>query len=465
MREIFLAKGLGVLLVALTPGCLAAQTRAGYSEVLRASEAEPPVPDAAVDAPTGAEEAQLAQEARLDTIMRLALSRNPDLLEARERVRAVAERVPAAARLPDLEFKYEQWGVPLGRPYALSDAQTLMFGLRQTFPALGSLDARSRVALEESQIALTARDARVQDIIAQVRRAYYAYYGADREYRIHLDHVDIAARIVDLARANYRAGRGSQQDVLRAIVELSRLHNDIAAIEQERKSSRVLLNTLMARAPDEPLGAPPDFEPSQVAARMDELENILTTKRPELVAAGRAVQRSEAALDVARSIAHWPSLMVGADYWYMPASEAPHAYGAMLSINLPWLNPAHRDEIREAEHTLAADRRALESTRNVALYQLRDAQARVEAARQSFTIIDRDLLAQAKQSYEAAQAAFAAGRSDALSLFDALRSCLQVRLERSRALARLETSLGDLGRAVGAEVGRVPAQPGGEHHE
>lgn len=435
------------------PACMASQTRSQYADLTRLADVSPEPPRSArVAEATADDERQLAQEVRLDTILRIALARNPDVQEAQERLRASLQRVPAASRLPDLEFKYEQWGVPLGRPYALGDAQTLMFGLRQTFPAPGSLGARSRAALEESQIALQTRNARAQDIVVQVRRAYYEYYRADREYRIHLEHVDIATRIVDLARTNYQAGRGTQQDVLRAIVELSRLHNDIAAIEQQKKSSRVLLNTLMARAPDAPLGAPPDFEPTQATARMDELERILETKRPELVAASRAVRRSEAGVDAARSTANWPSFMVGADYWYMPTTGSPHAYSAMVSVNLPWLNPRHREEVREAEHVLAADRKALESTRNVALYQLRDAQARYEAARESFTIIDRDLLPQAQQSYEVAQSAFAAGKGDALSLFDSLRSYLQVRLERSRALARLETSLADLERAVGTEV-------------
>ena len=62
-----------------------------------------------------------------------------------------------------------------------------------------------------------------------------------------------------------------------------------------------------------------------------------------------------------------------------------HAYGAMVAINLPWLSGRHRDEEREAEETLQAERHALESTQNTVRYELRDAAARVDSARQSFT--------------------------------------------------------------------------------
>ena len=56
---------------------------------------------------------------------------------------------------------------------------------------------------------------------------------------------------------------------------------------------------------------------------------------------------------------------------------------------------------------------------------------------------------QARRSLEATQAAYAAGHGDALGLLEALRSYLQVRIERVRALAELASSEADLKRAAG----------------
>jgi outer membrane protein TolC len=121
----------------------------------------------------------------------------------------------------------------------------------------------------------------------------------------------------------------------------------------------------------------------------------------------------------------------------------------MVAINLPWLSGRHAAEQRQAEEALQADRAALASTKNTVRYELRDAAARVDSARQSFNIIDQDLLAQAKRSLEATQAAYASGQGDAVGLLDALRSYLQVRIERVRALAELAASETDLERAAG----------------
>src|SRR5437868_5153943 len=111
-------------LVVLLHGCVAGRGRVDSSEFLRGERgvATPAPPAARL---TAADEAGLAKAARLEDIVRIVLARSPEIDEATGRVRAALERVPAAGRLPDPELEYEQWGVPLKRPYALDDAETL----------------------------------------------------------------------------------------------------------------------------------------------------------------------------------------------------------------------------------------------------------------------------------------------------------------------------------------------------
>lgn len=401
-------------------------------------------------------EADLTREARVDTIVRIALARNPEISEARSRTRASRERAPAASRLPDPEFKYELWGGPLLRPYALDEAQMHMFGLRQMFPAPGSRGAQAS-ALEEVGLAAGQMErARAQDIAARVRRAYAEYYRADRELQIHREHAAIAEQIVEFARAAYRAGRGSQQDVLRAAVELSRLHTDVARAERDRRSARALLNTLMARPIGAPLGPPAPPSGSSALPRANELEKRARA-RPEVVAAEHAVRSRDKEVEAAKAGGRWPSFMVGIDYQYMPLMDEPHGYGVMFTMSLPWLNPRYGEETRAAEATRDAERSVADSIRNTAHYELYDAVARAEAAQQSLVLIEREVLPQARQSFEAAQAAYRAGQGDSLALLDSLRSLLDVRIERERALAALSAAIADVDRAAGNDPFRSPS--------
>ncbi len=432
-------------------GLMAGAAVFALASVRLAAGAEPGGDDRAGAA---ADEASLAHEARLGPMVRLARARNPELQASRERALAAQARAAAEVHLPDTELKYEQWQVPLTAPLSLDRAGMLMVGLRQTFPPLGTRAARGRMADQDTAVLGEVLHARDRDIAVDVRRAYGQYWRAETEYRVHQEHVGLLAHIVDMARAHYQTGHVSQQDLLRLTVELSQLHNDVATLEQERHSSRAQLNLLMGRPPEAPLGPPPED-----AIRLDAPEassgaapTEVDERRPEIASAARMIQRQEAALEVAQRSARWPSVTVGADYWYLPQTESS-AYGAMVMIDLPWLNGRHRDEINEAEHALAAEHFALEAQRNQARFEVRDARVRVEAAAQAVRIIDGDLLPLARRSFESAEAAYEAGQGSALALLDAMRSYLQVRLERTRALSRLDASRADYQRAAGIDPG------------
>jgi outer membrane protein, heavy metal efflux system len=412
--------------------------------------AEPPRP---ATAPESAEAAALTREAQLEPMVRLALERNPDLAEDQARVAAARARTRQAGRLPELQLKYEQWGVPLRRPLAVRESNAVMAGVSVTLPPPGALAARARLAEQDRSAASASASTRRRDLRAQVRRAFAEYYRADREVALHREHVELTARLVGLARASYRTGHRAQQDVLRLSLELSRLHRDLAHIAQERISARSLLNALMNRPGDADLGPPADLEPAVVPPVPPDKE--LDMRRAEMAAARAALSRSEAALELARRERTWPSLTIGADYMYMPVMEDRHGYGVMLMLNLPWLSSGRGDAIEAAEHSASADRHALESVRNAVRYEVRDARARFEAARSTFDIIDQDLLPQARRNFETAQAGYGTGQGDAIALVDALRSYLDSRLDRLRGLVHLENAAADLARAV-EEKERTP---------
>ncbi len=394
-----------------------------------------------------ADEAELAREARLETVLRVARALSPDLREARERAAAARERPGAASALPEPELQAQLWQQPLRRPFDADAGGMVMAGLRQSFPAPGTLSARWRAARADAGAAAAAVASREQELLLQIRKALAEYALAEQEQLVHLDHMELTNRFVELARSSYQEGRLSKQAFLRASAELARVHADIAATAQARRASGAFLNTLMGRDPDAPLG-PARLEPPRATEfSLPEAEHDLD-RRPELVAAALAVERGQAQLDAARGAAAWPGFMVGADLGYMPM-DGTRTYTLMAGMSIPWLWGRRGHDEREAARTLAADRAALESSRRNARLQIRDARARLESAREAYDILDAQVVPQMGQAAEASQAAFAAGQLDALSVLDANRAYLQVRLERIRALTRLVSALADLERAAG----------------
>ena len=394
----------------------------------------------------------LDRQIDLERVEQIALAQNPGLREAVERVGEAGARAQAAGRLPDLAVQTQLWQQPLSTPVNFSHANMIMVGLRQTFPALGSLSARESAGRADAEAATSGVAAKRADLLQQVRRAYSQYWLSEQEQVIHLEHMQLTDRIVQESSAFYTQGQMSKADFLRTTVELARVHAVLSDVAQQRRASGALLNTLMAREPDAPLGTPRVMPLPEVEQSVADLDERLGHK-PEVVAAQAAVGRATAQLESMRAEASWPEFMVGLDYGYMPG-DGSSTYTAMLGFTLPWLSPRHGDEKREAAASLAAAEQALFSARNQARYQLREALARYRAARDTQEVIERQLLPQAQMAADASQDAFRNRQTESLGLLDALRNLLDVRLELVRGRARVEEAWADLERAVAADEGR-----------
>jgi outer membrane protein TolC len=398
----------------------------------------------------------------VDAMVQHALVHNPDLVAERARVAEQLARVSVVARRPDPELKYEQWGVPLVRPYALGEADTLMVGVRQSFPAPGSLDAQERAARAEVEQAVLTLRARQLDVARQVESTCYQYLLAEREQAIHLEHAELTQRLVDQARSSFRVGATTEHDVLRVAVEIHRLHRDVARLDQRRLTAVALLNTLMGRPPATALTPSVELAATEIDLPLAQLEALARTDRPEVRAAVRGVARGTASVEAARAAATWPTFMVGLDYMYMPYMHERHSYGAMVSVSLPWFGSRRRDQTTASERGVTADRHAVTAATTTVHYEVTAAFAGYQAARSSYLITSRDLVPAAQRSLEAAQAGFAGGRGNTAVLLDALRAVLDIRLEEIRALVELKQSIIDLERAVGTELAERPLATGGQ---
>jgi hypothetical protein len=103
--------------------------------------------------------------------------------------------------------------------------------------------------------------------------------------------------------------------------------------------------------------------------------------------------------------------MVGFDYMNMPMEIEHHGYGAMVSMGLPWLNPGRSAMVRAAEQSRQSAARFLEAAANQARLELRAAAGRWRAGRYRLALADRNLLPQARQSFEVTRTATRAGRA------------------------------------------------------
>ena len=416
-----------------------------YTEPVARNEA--PSSDAELDR-------MLSEPLELELLVKIAVERNPELKETLARTRAGIEEVRRAGGLDDPMLKFEAWGIPLNTPLAFNQDQTNMLGLRQTFPFPGNLSLKSEAALRDAESMYQMYRDRRLDVVSRLKKAYLDYYSMSREVDIHLEHVGIMKDMERITEIKYRNGTVNQQDVLKPQVELVLLHNDVLAMTQHLESDKAAINALLNRPPDAPLGKPK--EPTLPDEKFDIQElSAQALSRPDVLAAQRRVRATEASAKVASREANLPDFSVGADYWQQPGMPND-AWGLMFSINLPWFTGKHGAEVAKLEHALRADQAAVETAKNKALFEVRDAYYKVEATRKSLVLFKGELVPKSAQSAEVSRANYEKDKASFLDLLDAERSLRDVKLKFSQALVQYEMAVVDLERAVGRPVRSKP---------
>jgi outer membrane protein TolC len=399
------------------------------------------------------DERRLSEPVDLDTLVREARARNPELRELAARSRAGLEEVRRAGALDDPRLKFETEGVPF-RDASLNRAEANMIGLGQMVPFPGNLSLRSEGALRDAESMHQMYLERERDVVARVKRAYFEYYVMTKELEVHREHVGLLEGFEKVSEVKFRTGAVSQQDVLRPQVEQVMLHNEVLVAQQRLGSARAAINVLLHRPPDAPLGPPREIVPAEDAFDLKDLTARALAVRPEIRAAELRVRASKAGLELADREAVLPDFELGVDYWQVP--EEKDAWGAMLAINLPWLSGKKSAEARRVGHLLRADEAALDGARNRVRQEVLDAHLRVDAARKAAAIYRAELLPKSGQAVEVSRASYEKDKASFLELLDSERSFRDVKLRYHQALAALESAVADLERAVGADLRRKP---------
>ncbi len=369
----------------------------------------------------------------VEALVAEALEKSPALAAARASVSAARERIAPAGTLPDpmLRLAYENDGAA---PSLGSEMMTrLSFMAEQAIPWPGKLSLAGKVAAADAAVAEAAIARLRLGVEAGVRRAAARLLEAREAGELTREQAGNWERIESVARSRYAAGLGTQQDVLRAQSERTRLLQQLRRDEGAAHVAEAELRRLLLRDAGTPVevgGALVEMRPEPPAAEA-ELARA-DAESPELDVARKAAEREALATDLARRDRR-PDLLASAGY--MNRGSLPSMWSVGLGVTVP-LYSGRRQEprVREAEARLAAVRAAEDDVRFrlrartesllALLFQL------AEEAR-----LDREaLLVQDRLAVESALASYSSGGVPFVTVLEATSTEFA---DRRAALARL----------------------------
>jgi len=382
-----------------------------------------------------------------------ALKHNPSIIAAQKRLRAAKRRIPQAKSLDDPIFRVGSWNMT-DHPLNIegeTPVLTQRFAIIKKIPFPGKLSLRGEVEAEKSNMTEQELQSKIQEIIAEVKKAFYGFYYVERAIEITEENMELLRKFARIAESKYKVGKTTQRDVLAAQVELSTLANDLIVLRERRESVIARINTLLDRHPETSLGKPPlDIEKHTLDLTARELEKIAVNRRPELKRFQHAIRSNEANLKLSKKNYYFADFQPMVEY--RQRNGQPDIWAASVSINIPWIWAKNREKVNESWEELSAAKSDYRFITDKTLFEIKDLLAKIRSTESTVNLYKTSVIPDAEQSLKSARIGYEADRVDFLTLIDSERLLLDSTLLYYRALADYEQNLSDLERAIGVQL-------------
>lgn len=397
----------------------------------------------------------------LPNLIRQAVERNPDIIAAQNKWLSAQAIIEANRALPDPQFSYTYF---INSVETRVGPQVNIYGVKQKFPFYGKRDLKAEVAAKEAEALKASYGAVRQEVIRQVKIAFYELFYLSTIIDITHNEKEILKGFEQIAVVKYKTGRGSQQNILKVQVEISRLQDRLLTLVKMKQTTAARLKMLLDRPPDTPLGKPGQPEFRDFFFIKSQLVKMARENRPELKIGNAWIAKSDRVLSLAKKD-YYPDLTIGVNY--IEVDEGPlnvsdngkDASNVMFSINIPLWQKKLSSKVVSTSKMVKAQKHAYQSLLNRTLFEIEDNLFKIRTARETFNLYRNVLIPQAEQSLRSAEAGYITGSVNFLDLLDAERVLLKIQFGHWKAYTDYLKYIADMERSVGLELAEsLPAE-------
>jgi cobalt-zinc-cadmium efflux system outer membrane protein len=378
------------------------------------------------------------------------LQNNPEIQAARSRFESATKRPSQAGTLPEPTARYTNFGV--GHPFSRLNATEFAyqgFGVSQEIPFPGKLGLASEEAKREAEGVQQNYRAIILDVTARLKVAYYEWLAANKAIELTQKHRDLLGRFEEIARNRYTVGKGLQQDVLKAQLEVSTLEQQLAMLNEKRQRAEAEIASLLA-VPTVALRVPPEILPSAFSMPLDALIKA-TNDSPRVRAEQKMVDAR--AVGINRSLKDFrPDFGVNLE-WDHTGGNFPEHYMATVEVKIPiYYARKQRYALEESYSKLREAKQNYHTAQQQAIYQVKDQYLSIQSSERILNLYKTTLIPQAQLTVDSSASAYEVGSIDFLTLLSNLTNLISLDRQYYEELARHEEAIALLEPIVGQEL-------------
>ena len=386
----------------------------------------------------------------LESLIREAEAKNPEIRVVTHSYQAAVHGSKAAGALPETKITMQQLNAGSPRPFAgytNSETTFIGIGVSQDLPWPGKRKLREQVSGLQAQSLLDQSKAVDLNIVEQLRIAYYRLSYLQQDLMILTRDDKLLNDMEQIAEAQYRVGKGNQQEVLRAQLQHTQILEAMSSNRSRQAVEEAELKRLLNRDQGSPDIVTEPLQESALPADPNEALRLAAERNPEIAARKALLASADKSVQLAHKEFR-PDF--GIQYFYENTDRRfRDRYLAGVTFTFPNRGRRRAELAQALEQQKSADA-ALDAETQTRMAGARQQYDIAKISAEQLKIYREGLLPQAQATFHTAMAAYQANRQDFETLLSSFRDVLsleeqyQLQLsEHETALARLESLTGE----------------------
>jgi len=396
---------------------------------------------------------------QLTQLIQEALANNPDLKASYNAWQASKLRVPQAGSLPDPVLELGIMNLPVNSFDFQREPMTgKQIGLMQMFPFPGKLELKEKIAAETALIAEMQYQELQNQLIKSIKLTYYELYYNGKAIDVSQRNRALLGQFAQIAETRYRVGKGLQQDMLRAQVELAKIDEKIIQLHQNRVILLAQLKFILNRKTSQPIQG--NFFINEIDSLkifdLSDLKSLAKQNRPLLHAWLHMSQKSHHEVKLAKK-SYLPDFSL--EMAYMQRDDLISGMAGIdflsgsIRINLPiyfWKKQSR--EVEESKYNDLSITQKYEYILREIERELESKWSELDKNRRLLELYKGGILTQASQAVKSALAAYQVDKVDFLTLVNNQTNLFQYELDYHRILSDYYKNIAELEALVGKEL-------------
>ena len=390
----------------------------------------------------------------LKSLLDEALSHSPEIKAAMAKWEASTKRPSQVSTLPNPTIGASYTNVSFDKlTLGKDNFAELGISISQEFPFPGKLSLRGKIAEEEAKAEEQFLGAAERRVLANLKEAYYDWYLVNKSIEIAQKNKELIGKFVNITESKYKVGKGIQQDVIKAQLEVSGFIERLELLNQKKEIVESRIRALLNRPPDSPLGKPEEVKKTELQLSLDELYRLIESESPMLKAKGSLIERNDKALELARK-GYLPDFMAEFDWFDRGKFTNSGPFADLWQVRVGFIVPLYfwrkeRFGVEEAASQLEEAKEEYNDTSLNLSFDVKDKYITAKTSEKLLDLYSKGIIPQATHSLDSAIAGYEVGNVDFLTLLDNIVTLFNYELayytqlaEYQKALAKIEENVG-----------------------